>query len=42
MKTIYIVGSRGEIGTIIKRNLLDNSFNKNNLKLYLFEIIFIR
>tara|TARA_Y200000002_G_scaffold371029_1_gene367215 strand:+ start:467 stop:1147 length:681 start_codon:yes stop_codon:yes gene_type:complete len=37
MKTIYLVGSRGKIGTIIKRNLLDNSLNKNDLKLYLLD-----
>ena len=37
MKTIYLVGSRGKIGTIIKRNLIDKSLNKNDIKLYLLD-----
>lgn len=37
MKTIYLVGSRGKIGNIIKKNLFDNNLNNEEFKLYLLD-----
>ena len=37
MKTIYLVGSKGKIGKILKKNLLNNDLNNNEFELYLLD-----
>ena len=37
MKTIFLVGSGGKIGNIIKKILLDNKVIKSKFKIYLLD-----